>query len=72
MFDRFIRLARARKSLREGRFLDALRQAADPVVEADRRAEELRRRAAAAALERAEQRLARGDVAAARRDAQQL
>ena len=72
MFDRFIRLARARKSLREGRFLDVLEQAADPVVEADRRAERLRLRAADEVLRRAERRLAEGYVDDATRDARRL
>ena len=72
MFDRFIRLARARKSLRDGRFVDALREASDPVVEADRRAEQVRARASAGILARAARSLERGDVAAAKRAAQHL
>ena len=72
MFDRFIRLARARKSLADGRFVDALRQASDPVVEADRRAEQVRARASAGILARAARSLERGEVAAAKREAQHL
>lgn len=66
MFDRFIRLARARKALRELRFEDALQLALDPVIAADRRAEEVRRAAGDELLGRARQRLAQGDLAAAK------
>ena len=47
MFDRFIRLARARKALREQRFEDALQLALDPLVRSDRRAEDVRAAATA-------------------------
>ena len=66
MFDRFIRLARARKALREQRYEDALQLAQDPLIRADRRAEVLRREAAQQLLQRAEARLAGGDAGAAR------
>jgi hypothetical protein len=66
MFDRFIRLARAKKALREQRFEDALQASLDPVIAADRRAEELRRGAIDRLLARARQRLASGDMVAAK------
>jgi hypothetical protein len=66
MFDRFIRLARARKALREGRYDEALQFAADPLIRADRRAEELRSMAREHLLVRARQRLQAGDHAAVR------
>ncbi len=66
MFDRFIRLARAKKALREQRFEDALQAALDPVIAGDRRVEELRREAVDQLLARARHRLASGDVGAAK------
>ena len=45
MFDRFIRLAKAKQALRDKRFEDALRLAADPLIEHDRRAEQVRKQA---------------------------
>lgn len=68
MFDRFIRLARARRALREGRLEDALQLAGDPLVREDRRAEEVRRAAQQQLADRGRQRLAEGDAAAAARD----
>src|SRR5262249_10253714 len=72
MFDRFIRLARARKALREQRFEDALQLALDPVIRADRRADEVRTAAAQQLLARARQRLGQGDPAAAQAPAQRV
>ncbi|MGB3969757.1 MAG: hypothetical protein WBO45_23680, partial [Planctomycetota bacterium] len=66
MFDRFIRLARATKALREQRFEDALQLALDPLIAGDRRAEQVRAAAAKEVLARAQRRLADGDVVAAR------
>ncbi|MCA8966207.1 MAG: hypothetical protein KDC48_15095, partial [Planctomycetes bacterium] len=62
MFDRFIRLAKARKALREQRFEDALQFALDPLVAGDRRAEELRDRARRQLLDRAQRRLDQDDA----------
>lgn len=72
MFDRFIRLARARKALREARFLDALQQASDPLIEADRRAEQIREQATEQLLQRARQRLERGDLSTAAAEARRI
>lgn len=66
MFDRFIRLARAKKALREQRFEDALQLALDPVIQSDRRAEEVRVAASRELLARARQRLDQGDPGAAK------
>ncbi|MCB9877094.1 MAG: hypothetical protein H6835_05775 [Planctomycetes bacterium] len=62
MFDRFIRLARARKALREQRLHEALQLAADPLIAGDRRAEQIRTVATTRLLERARARLAAGEV----------
>jgi hypothetical protein len=72
MFDRFIRLARARKALREQRAEDALQLALDPLIAGDRRAEEVREAAGELLLARARQRLAQGDAAAAKGDAERV
>ena len=72
MFDRFIRLARAKKALHEQRFLDALLQASDPLIEADRRAERIRTEATEQLLGRAYARLAIGDVSTALAEAKRL
>lgn len=68
MFDRFIRLARARKALSEGRFEEAVQLAGDPLIRGDRRSEEVRERACDALMRRADGRLQKGDAAAAVRD----
>lgn len=65
MFDRFIRLAKATKALREERFEDALLLAQDPLIAKDRRADEVRTKARHALAERAQRRLADGDLPAA-------
>lgn len=62
MFDRFIRLAKAKKALREQRFEDALQFAVDPLVAGDRRAEELCDRARKQLLGRAHRRLEQDDT----------
>jgi hypothetical protein len=66
MFDRFIRMARATRALREQRFEDALQLAQDPLIAGDRRAETIRREAAQRLVARAKVRLEAGDVPAAR------
>ncbi|HEB53022.1 MAG TPA: hypothetical protein ENI87_07205, partial [bacterium] len=72
MFDRFIRLARAKKALREQRYLDALQQASDRLIAEDRRAEQVRERALQALVERARARLQAGDVGTAAAEARRL
>lgn len=66
MFDRFIRLSRARRALRDERYEDALQAALDPLIADERRAEDIRRKAADQLLARARKRLADGDLVAAR------
>ncbi|MFT4511982.1 MAG: hypothetical protein ACI89X_000688 [Planctomycetota bacterium] len=72
MFDRFIRLARAKKALHEQRYLDALQQATDPLIEADRRAERIRAEATEQLIRRARSRLESGDVSTAFSEAKRL
>ena len=72
MFDRFIRLARAKKALHEQRFEDALLLSADPLIQHDRRTEVVRQAAVAALLERARRHLAEGDVSLANGDLERL
>lgn len=72
MFDRFIRLARAKKALREQRYLDALQQASDPLIREDRRAEAIRTEATEQLIRRAETRLEGGDVSTALVEARRL
>ncbi|MCC7399264.1 MAG: hypothetical protein IT455_19525 [Planctomycetes bacterium] len=68
MFDRLIRLARAKRALRDERFEAALQLAGDPVVALDRRAESIRLRAGQQIVGRARRRLGQGDLAAAAAD----
>lgn len=72
MFDRFIRLARAKKALQEQRFLDALQQASDPLIESDRRSERIRRKATEQLIQRVRTRLQSGDVSTAQTEARRL
>lgn len=72
MFDRFIRLSKARRALRDQRYADAVALAQDPLIAGDRRAEQIRRAARQQLLARARQRLLAGDLAAARADGQRL
>lgn len=72
MFERFIRLARAEKALRERRLEDALQQALDPVVAGASRAAVVREAAVAGLLARGRERLAEGDGRAALAIARQL
>ena len=65
MFDRFIRLAKAKKALDEGRFEEAGRLCADPLIRGDRRAEDVRTAAAKALAERGRTMLRGGDAALA-------
>lgn len=68
MFDRFIRLAKAKKALSEERYEQALQLADDPIVRDDRRASDIRTAAKNALLQRADLWLAKGDPQAAIRD----
>lgn len=68
MFDRLIRLARAKRALRDERFEAALQLAGDPVVAADRRAEAIRLAAGERIAARARRRLGEHDLAAAAAD----
>ena len=72
MFDRFIRLARAKNALHEQRFEDALQLSVDSLIHDDRRAATVRQAAVVALLRRARQRLASGEVALANGDLQRL
>lgn len=72
MFDRFIRLARAKKALHEQRYLDALQQASDPLIGDDRRAERIRTKATDQLVRRARARLDGGDVTTALAEARRL
>ena len=68
MFDRFVRLAQARRALREGRFEEALRLADDPIVREHRRAEDVRTGVVRGLVKRAAQRQDAGATSAARMD----
>src|SRR5262245_16991226 len=68
MFDRFIRLARARKALQDGRFEQAIQLADDPLIRADRRAEAVRRQAQEELQRRGAGHLRAKDPLAAKRD----
>ena len=72
MFDRFIRLARAKKALKEQRHLDALQQASDPIIADDQRAERVRLEAVEQLAKRARARLDAGDGETALREARRL
>lgn len=61
MFDRFVKLAEARRALKEGRLLDSLRLAEDPLVERDRRARQLRDRILDAFADRVQRGLDKGN-----------
>lgn len=72
MFERFIRLAKARKALQEGRFEAAIALAQDPVIAADRRAEKVSAAARERLLERAQHRLQASDLSAALLDVERV
>ena len=65
MFDRFIRLAEARRALARGHFEQVLQLVEDPVVREHRRAVELRDRALRGLLTRARRRQKEGVLAGA-------
>lgn len=70
MFERFIRLARAKKALRDRCCEDALALASDPLIAGDRRAAQIRTAAAAHLLERAASHLEARELGAARVEAE--
>lgn len=72
MFERFIRLAKAKKALRDRAFEDALTLAADPLIAGDRRAVDIRGTAAAELTQRARHHLEAGDLDAARAEVTRL
>lgn len=72
MFERFVRLARAREALAEGRLEEALSGAEDHLVRDTRKARRLRDDVFAALLGRARQRLASGSHAAALADVDRI
>ena len=65
MFDRFVRLAQAKKALQRGHFEEALGLVDDPLVREHRRAEGIRRDALRGLMERAGRRADAGSVSAA-------
>lgn len=72
MFDRFVRLAQARRALRAGHYEEALRLVDDPLLAGQRRSEELRREILAALTARARRRLEGGAISAARVDVERV
>ncbi len=68
MFDRFLRFQKAKAALAAGRHDEAIRLAGDPAIANDRRAVQIRDAARAALLERARQRLEKGELDTALRD----
>lgn len=68
MFDRFVRLAQARKALRDGHFEEAIRLVDDPDVRGHRKAEVLRGKALEGLLARARRRAEAGGLSAALSD----
>ncbi len=65
MFERFVRLAQARKALKTGQFDQAIQHLGDPLVRRHRRAEEIRAQALAGLLMRAKKRAGAGGLSAA-------
>lgn len=72
MFERFIRLAEAKGALRKGRFEQAIELAADPLLRAQRRAEEIRDQALAGLMQRAQRRRKGGGLSAALSDVSRI
>ncbi|MBI5853130.1 MAG: hypothetical protein HZB39_19135 [Planctomycetes bacterium] len=72
MFDRFVRLAQARRALRAGHYEEALRLVDDPLVAGQRRAEELRVEILAGFAARAKRRIDAGALSAARVDVEKV
>lgn len=70
MFDRFVRLAQARRALQGGRLEEALRLAEDPLLAGHRRTEDLRAAACRALVVRADSRVRAGDATGAKADCQ--
>ncbi len=72
MFDRFVRLTQARRALAAGRPEEALRLVSDPLVAANRRGEDVRKRALDDLVERARDRANAGDLRGAVRDVESV
>jgi hypothetical protein len=68
MFDRFVRLAQARKAFLAGHLEEVLRLVDDPLIRDERKAIDLRLQAVDALVERARRRAAGGALSAARQD----
>ncbi|MEY4831300.1 MAG: hypothetical protein RLZZ562_3096 [Planctomycetota bacterium] len=68
MFDRYIRLAKAKDALAGGRFEEAAKNASDPKIADDRRAVAIRNDAQKALCARARERAAKGDLPTAVRE----
>lgn len=68
MFDRFLRFQKAKLALAAARHEEAIRLAGDPAIADDRRAAQIRDAARAGLLQRAKQRLEKGELEAAVRD----
>lgn len=67
MFERFVRMAEARRALAAGRYEEVLQLAEDPLVREHRKARDLRDRALAGLLDRARRRLRSGKALEAAR-----
>ncbi|MGE0143241.1 MAG: hypothetical protein AB7I19_06600 [Planctomycetota bacterium] len=72
MFDRFVRLAQARRAVRESRLEEALALASDPMIAGHRRAEDLRREICNRLLRRAGERVRSAAVELARADLERV
>ena len=70
MFDRFVRLAQARRALQGGRLEEALRLTEDPLLAGHRRTDDLRAAACRALVVRAGSRVGAGDATGAKADCQ--
>lgn len=70
MFDRFVRLAQARRALQGGRLEEALRLTEDPLLAGHRRTDDLRAAACRALVQRAGSRVRAGDATGAKADCQ--
>jgi hypothetical protein len=72
MFDRFVRLAQARRALRESRLEEALALASDPMIAGHRRADDLRREVCKKLVRRAGERVRSALVELARADLERV
>lgn len=72
MFDRFLTYAKARRALKQGQPEQALRLVADPAIAGERRADDIRERAARRLIARVDERLGAGLLDAAEADLRAL